>query len=476
MINLQWKKLEIQALLVEKDVINQAKIDGSNNIPGPDELSLSPTETAIIERVKEHYDSSVQLTQNQLIPHEETLADCEDLTASNGHVQIFNRTKSNWDNVFKEYKLRLHSARSNHEKSIEDIKRFRITENIQAGRTPKIRSTTKLIFSILLLVVMWLSEVFMNTQLLAEALGGGAGLTISAIVSFFNVVVAFLIARLCLTHIFYPVSFGSSKSFLIFLSSIGAMAIIYINFMMGVYRGLIEKANSAMNQAQSLQYTQDAAVKAVFPFNDLDVITFDSSFLMVVGLSFAFVSLLDGYFFDDPINGYADKGRKELACQKILDQITAEGPELIKTSETNAKQELRDKRNLRHGALNTWSDMINELEKSENQFNANFNPSIQALLETAIETYRNKNATFRTQQSPEGFNAPLDVSFIKSFAESHKSISHELKTDAERIIIKKEKSDLINHEWEETDNKYTDFFSSERHAMFELLSPGSQNA
>ena len=69
--------------------------------------------------------------------------------------------------------------------------------------------------------------------------------------------------------------YGSSKSFLIFLSSIGAMAIIYINFMMGVYRGLIEKANSAMNQAQSLQYTQDAAVKAVFPFNDLDVITFE---------------------------------------------------------------------------------------------------------------------------------------------------------------------------------------------------------
>jgi hypothetical protein len=230
-----------------------------------------------------------------------------------------------------------------------------------------------------------------------------------------------------------------------------------------------------MNQAESLQYTQDAAVKAVFPFNDLDVITFDSSFLMVVGLSFAFVSLLDGYFFDDPINGYADKGRKELACQKILDQIIAEGPELIKTSETDAKQELRDKRNLRHGALNTWSDMINELEKSENQFNANFNPSIQAILETAIETYRNKNATFRTQQSPKGFNTTLDFSFIKSFAESHKSISHELKTDGERIIIKKEKSDLINHEWEETDNKYTDFFSSERHAMFELLSPGSQN-
>ena len=97
------------------------------------------------------------------------------------------------------------------------------------------------------------------------------------------------------------------------------------------------------------------------------------------------------------------------------------------------------------------------------------------MLETAVETYRNKNSTFRTQPSPEGFNTPLDFSFIKSFAESHKSISHELKTDGERTKIKKEKADLVNHEWEETDNKYTDFFSAERQAMFELLSPGSQN-
>ena len=70
--------------------------------------------------------------------------------------------------------------------------------------------------------------------------------------------------------------------------------------MMGVYRGLIERANEAGDMAQYLVLSQQAAVEAVFPFNNLNEITFQSSFLMIVGFSFAFISLLDGYFFDDP--------------------------------------------------------------------------------------------------------------------------------------------------------------------------------
>ena len=127
------------------------------------------------------------------------------------------------------------------------------------------------------------SEIFMNTQLLKDVVGGGEGLTISTIVSFFNVVVSFLIARLCLTHIFNPVSSSSSKGSYIFFTTLGGIAIVYINFMMGVYRGLIERANEAGDMTQYLILSQQAAVEAVFPFDNFDVITFQSSFLMVVG-------------------------------------------------------------------------------------------------------------------------------------------------------------------------------------------------
>lgn len=469
MINLSWADLSLKNLLSDLDVVNQAKIDGSNNQPAPSENNPSPTETSIINKVKVHYSEQIKKSQNALVPYDATIDDCNDLTASNGHTQLFNRVKASWDNKYREYELRLSNAKRDHAHSIEEIRKFRIQENIQAGRTPKIRSTLKLFLSCLLLVVMAASEIFMNTQLLKDVVGGGEGLTISTIVSFFNVVVSFLIARLCLTHIFNPVSSSSSKGSYIFFTTLGGIAIVYINFMMGVYRGLIERANEAGDMTQYLILSQQAAVEAVFPFDNFDVITFQSSFLMVVGFSFAFVSLLDGYFFDDPINGYGDKGRAEISCKENLKSISDEGPGVIKSFEESARAELREKRNLRHGALNTWSDIINELDKSQSQFDSNFNPSIKLLLETAIETYRQKNITFRSEASPASFDSDIDTSFIKSFADHHESIRFELRSDSERVEQKKEKADLINHEWETTDDLYTEFFKNERDKIYALL-------
>jgi len=469
MINLSWADLSLKSLLSDLDVVNQAKIDGSNNQPAPSENNPSPTETSIINKVKVHYSEQIKKSQNALVPYDATIDDCNDLTASNGHTQLFNRVKASWDNQYREYELRLSNAKRDHAHSIEEIRKFRIQENIQAGRTPKIRSTLKLFLSCLLLVVMAASEIFMNTQLLKDVVGGGEGLTISTIVSFFNVVVSFLIARLCLTHIFNPVSSSSSKGSYIFFTTLGGIAIVYINFMMGVYRGLIERANEAGDMTQYLILSQQAAVEAVFPFDNFDVITFQSSFLMVVGFSFAFVSLLDGYFFDDPINGYGDKGRAEISCKENLKSISDEGPGVIKSFEESARAELREKRNLRHGALNTWSDIINELDKSQSQFDSNFNPSIKLLLETAIETYRQKNITFRSEASPASFDSDIDTSFIKSFADHHESIRFELRSDSERVEQKKEKADLINHEWEATDDLYTEFFKNERDKIYALL-------
>ena len=469
MINLSWKNLSFEDLSSELDIIKQAKTDGSNNQPAASEDKPSQTEVAIIIKVKTHYLDEIQKSQNVILPHENTIAECNDLTASNGHTQLFNSVKASWDNTYREYELRLNTAKRDHADSVEAIRTFRIQENIPAGRTPKVRSTFKLVFSWLLLIVLAATEIFMNTQLLKDVVGGGEGLTISTIVSFFNVVLSFLIARLCLTHLINPVSASSSKRSYIIFTTMGAIAIIYINFMMGVYRGLIEKANEAGDMAQYLVLSQQAAVEAVFPFNNLDVITFQSSFLMVVGFSFAFVSLLDGYFFDDPINGYGARGRTEISCKKKLKSISDECPKIIGSFQASARRELEEKRDLRLNALYTWDVIINELDQARGQFDTNFNPRTKAVLDTAIQSYRTNNITFRTEPNPASFSSDIDTSFIKTFAENHPSIEFELRYDPERIQEKKEKKNLINHEWESTDDLYTEFFAKERDKIYALL-------
>ena len=91
------------------------------------------------------------------------------------------------------------------------------------------------------------------------------------------------------------------------------------------------------------------------------------------------------------------------------------------------------------------------------------------LLETAIETYRQKNITFRSEPSPASFNTDVDTSFIKSFADLHENIRFELRSDPERVEEKKEKASLIDHEWKSTDDLYTEFFKTERDKISALL-------
>lgn len=469
MINLSWDDKSLKRLLSELDIVRQAKTDGSNNQPSASEDKPSPTEAAIIKTVKIHYSEEILQSQEAILPYEKTISECNGLTASNGHTQLFNKVKATWDNTYRAYELRLNNAKRDHDDSVEAIRTFRIQENIPAGRTPRIRSTFKLVLSILLLIVMAVSEIFMNTQLLKDVVGGGEGLTISTIVSFFNVGVSFLIARLCLTHLINPVSASSSKGSYIFFTTMGAIAIIYINFMMGVYRGLIEKANEAGDMAQYLVLSQQAAVEAVFPFNNFDVITFQSSFLMVVGISFAFVSLLDGYLFDDPINGYGARGRTEVSCKEKLKSISDEGPKIFESFEESAEAELAEKRDLRLAAVDSWSHIINDLDGLQGQFDTNFNPSIQLLLETAIEDYRTNNETFRTEPIPVSFSSDIDISFIKPFAEKHPSIAFDLRSDPERVQEEREKTELINHEWASTYDLYTEFFAKERDKIYALL-------
>ncbi len=470
MIKLSWKTLSIEDLSSKLDIVKQAKTDGSNNQPAASEDKLSQTEANILNKVKTHYSDEIEKSQGIIVPFEKILRTCNELTASNGHTQLFNRVQASWDGKYREYELKLNTAKKDLTASIEAIRTFRIQENIPAGRTPRIRSTLKLVLSFLLLIAMAAAEIFMNTQLLKDVVGGGEGLTISTIVSFFNVVVSFLIARLCLTHLINPVSASSSQASYIIFTTLGGMAIIYINFMMGVYRGLIEKANEAGDMTQYLVLSQQAAVEAVFPFNNLDVITFQSSFLMVVGFSFAFVSLLDGYFFDDPINGYGARGRTELSCREQLKSISDEGPKVIESFEKSARAELEEKRDSRLQALETWSSIINDLDMYQGQFDTIFNPSIQLVLETAIDSYRTNNITFRTEPNPVSFSSDIDISFIKSFSDSHPSIAFDLRSDSERVKEEKEKSDLINREWASTEDSYSEFFANEREKIYALLS------
>ena len=214
---------------------------------------------------------------------------------------------------------------------------------------------------------------------------------------------------------------------------------------------------------------RDAIYQAVAPWNHLDKITAGSVQIMLIAVTFSFFSMIDGYFFDDPINGYGKLGREKTSAKLKLTSLTNQGPDLIQDFLKQAKLTLRQKRNERHAGNNRWSLIINTFDQSLKDSFPKFNRETRASLETAINTYRTKNKIFRTENLQTFMNNPLDIDFIKNFDELHSSVKHHFLEDGDRIEKHDEHEVLINREYESTIDLYTEYFGEEMDDVFTKL-------
>lgn len=466
---LSWTKIELSKLIKDFDIENQARIDGSNNVPLTESNQHSPTETAIHGFITQHYKDEVAKSLKDCESIEVTIDSCRKLTQANGHTELFAGVKTNWANIKADFELKLARAKENLDKSIENLRAFRVQNNIIAGREPHIRSNWKLFASIIIPIAFAATEITANTLILSPVTGGGEAIAASVMVSVINVGLAFMVGRMCLTNLFHPVGTSSSKGYYITLVVIFLIVVVYVNFMMGVFRGINEEALLATDREAYAAVSREALFAAVFPFNDLDRLTFQSMFLVLVGFFFATASLLDGYFFDDPINGYGPLGRKNQRAQNKYDELVNSVTDLVGDYSKSSFDELDKKRDERRTANSRWGNIMNMLQGDVSEFE-NFTSDTKDALLNSFETYRIKNRTFRSTDAPSNFNNPPDTSFIKTFAEEHKSIAFEIKTDEEKLAVMDANNKIIMEEYDETHAKYVEFFDSERKLMFDLVS------
>ena len=143
--------------------------------------------------------------------------------------------------------------------------------------------------------------------------------------------------------------------------------------------------------------------------------------------------------------------------------------DLVGDYSNSSFKELKDKRDERKDANETWGDIVDMLQSDVERFEG-FADDTRAVLTDSIELYRIKNQTFRTTDAPVTFSTPPDTSFVKTFAEEHKSIVFELKEDDEKLKVMADNTSIIMKEYDETHANYVDFFDKERQSMFNLVS------
>ena len=469
-MSLYWEPLSLKSVLDKHNVIKRAETDGSNNIPAEND-SFSAVEKEINSSIYNHYNAELRKSQETIVSIEKKLQDCNNLTKSNGHTQLFSSEKSDWIGIKESFYLQLDAYKNKYDIAKKKIRDFRVQNDILAGREPAVRSTWKLLLAILIPISMGAVEITSNIFVLAPVTGGSEAIAYSLIVSCINIGFAFFLGRMCFTNIMHPVR-TSSPRYLYFIFIFFVLCLIaYVNLFMGVFRGANELAQiNFTDLAEAERLATEALQRAVWPFANLEYITTGSTQLLLIGLTFSFFSMVDGYFFDDPINGYGSLGRKVARSKELLQKHIEDGRSILEDFKTEAKLRLRGKRNLRHEANNLWSELINELQNAnETTFNL-FTKDLEGVLHDAIESYRAKNKVFRSSPTPSFMSETIDKSWLDvSFSQTHSSISHEVKTDPERKEAHGQNSDLINHEYETTCDKYDEFFNSERDELYQKL-------
>ena len=467
-MSLNWEHLDADSLKKSLNVVDQARIDGSNNLPGSGKSSLSETENKIKETIKKHYIDQVRYSVEASEVLENDIRICKELTQEDGHKQLFDEVKSEWKGIFKSFKDQYQRAKEKLAETKLNLETFRRQNNIFAGREPIERKWPKFILTLLIPISLAIVEIYLNVGILSNVLGGANAISISAMVSIINVGLSFLVGRLCLTNLFHPVSTSASRWLYISTFILFLVVLVYVNFMMGVFRGVNEAAQLATDRTTYRALAEAALYKAVFPFDDLNSITFDSVWLILVGFFFGLFSLLDGYYFDDPINGYGSLGRKRERAQIKYDQLIIEGPSLLEDFSRNSLDDLKEKKEERLKASFKWGSIIDALQADMQSYKF-FCENISSSMSSLLSTYATTNITFRSSDEPDHFSEEISTEFIYEFAVAHPNIRYELKDDEEKVKQLEINEKIIDREYKETHTEFTSLFDSQRDEVFSII-------
>ena len=316
-MSFEFPKFEIEKIEEEIEVKKNGKIDGSNDNPraGSDQRSKCEEEATI--KIDKFRGESVKKAVEYLKPIKRKISESQQELDQTPYYfeQFSNDIKRTVDVAIG----KLRNLKNAFLIENKQVRRFKL-EN-QLSREPKPLTMMSIIIGLIVITVLFLIELEVNSNLLAPAMTSGKaeGMAIAGAVAGLNVIVSFLIGYIALKH-FHHVQLKKrimSKVVLLFYS----LFIIYLNWMMGAYRSIYEATGVNLTDVLTGEAVAEVVTgSATFPWTVS--LTFTSLVLVFVGIGFAVLSLIDGYFFDDSYPGFGSVGKVRKEKEEELNRIT----------------------------------------------------------------------------------------------------------------------------------------------------------
>ena len=383
-------------------IATAAAVDAKANRPNASESVFGETESRVEEFWKAKYDEKYATTlgkiQHLLAEKNQVRSEYEELVQS-GAEDFLARISTSIAN----FKNDSESSVRNWNKIQNEYDEFRKSHDL--ARTHKPSKP----FLIYLTIVIFVAESIMNASVFMPVMQGGliAGLVVSGSVALINVGFSFITGKYFLPQWNLPNPLPKAAAVL--LMAIWLAVVVGVNFGAGLLRQISENI---------VQKSADRLFDLGAVFKDMAVafnpslwpdFALNSILLMVVGGFFALVSLLDGYFSQDPYPGYARVGKhlddaktdyEDLVAdvREELDVLHGDGLDILETAARNARDE----------SVRLQNTVI-DIRAEYDQFLASTNAIIDRL-KSNIKTYRSINKNNRGDSECPPYFEEMEIS------------------------------------------------------------------
>ena len=422
-ITVNFDQFDPDQHLASLDIEASARRDAGLNLPGTESNSLSTSEIKIIQRVKSFHDEIINTCDRHLL--EQEIQDANALRQSDGHDGQVSSLRIDLTSEYASHKDRVNYVNKNYKNALHALDFFK-KENGLVNEANLKNSTTK---SLLLLIVifMFIFEVSVNTSLMQGAVSGGilGALSLSSVIGFVNIVSSFLVGRLVLPRVIHKKSDNKSLSWVALAAYVPI--VIYLNFALGVFRSQSQKAMETFSN-EALQL---ATEKAAMPFSYIHENTLESNGLIIIGLLFAVISIIDGYNFDEPFPRYANLAKKAQFARDKFEANKREGFEILHQQQLKGNKQIKDFKEKREEANRIWANNIDSVQALFTDFSY-WTKSLDEMIESLVNEYRALNKHFRSTEPPIYFMEPVGETLESDPNKKFYSLSASNITDKEK--------------------------------------------
>ena len=416
-----FPEFKVEEIVKDCQVEENATTDGKRNLPPPTAEVFSKTENCVIQKSDQCRQKHVKLCANSLTNNKDKIIGYE----ANLGTEYFSTAELTKDVKKTEAAAVGKLSRDWDDYVAEDREVSNFAKENNLTREPKHISIVGMIIALIVVAVLFFIELEVNSEILKTAIGGGKkmGITVAGSVAALNVFVSFA------AGIFLLKNFHHVKPFRRIAGQLGtlfySLFIIYINWMMGAYRAIYEthgikmlatlgekkseaqvameamcgKGSVLTNAAEVTASGAEAmCASAVTPWW-IDL-TFQSAILIFVGIGFAIISLIDGYFFNDPYPGYGRIGKHRNENKTEINRIREHLATEMGSHFSKATTSANNKRNqlIKVDLLN-WTKEVNDLEHTFADY-VLFAKQIDDGVDNQCGKYRAINSNFRSAAIP----------------------------------------------------------------------------